>query len=801
MFTATDRAAERRTVLQCEPLEDRAVPATAALAAGSLTVTGTAGADRIRIFSDGAALHVLDGSTEIGTFAVTAVTDITVNTAGGNDAVLIDPNVTQPAVLNGGDGNNKLVAGAGASTLISGAGQAALFGGAGVTTFSADGGTNALFNVKGTDTVVPNAGNRLLPALPRGAAAPSVPVTQLTGDDVSALLQRAAAASASSDAIIVITDRNGQILGVRIESGVDPNITASIDNLVFAVDGAYAKALTAAYFANDQAPLTSRTVQFISQSTITEREVNSNPSVTDPNSTLRGPGFVAPVGSKGHFPPGVANTPQVDLFAIEHTNRDSTFAVGADGIKGTVDDIFRQLRFNADRNFVLPGQELFVPDSYGFQSGLKPTAQSRGIGTLPGGIPIYKADALGALHVVGGIGVFFPGKTGYATEENSTLSSTFDASKPDRSLEAEWIAFAAVGGTTVSVDGTPPLTVGALGGVAAPAGLGLPTGRLDLVGIQLDVFGLGGAFQGAQQLQFTAATVGRGSPNDGINLPVGAGTDGVAGTADDPTLLGGNAVPDGWLVLPHDGNGIRADEVVAIVANGLQQASKTRAAIRLPISTPARFVFAVSDRDGNIVGLYRQPDATVFSIDVAVAKARSVAYYSDPLQLQPIDQVQGLPPGTALTARTFRFLAEPRFPEAIDAAPPGPFSQLNDDPVNTNRFTGRLVGPAAPASAYQSVLGHDAFNPGTNFHQTGNLLNQNGIVFFPGSSPLYTAGFLKGGLGVSGDGVDQDDVTTVAAETGFNAPVPLRADQYLVNGVRLPYQKFNRNPEGGLFGG
>ncbi|MDY3559133.1 heme-binding protein [Gemmata sp. JC673] len=797
MHTATDRAALRRTTLWCEALEERALLATVSatgvgpdVGAGatpliSLTITGTDGDDRIRVFTEGGVLKVLDRTATIGAFPATQVANLVINTGAGNDAVVVDPTVTQPAVINGGEGANKLSAGGGNTTLNAGGTRNALFGGDGTNTFSGTGAVNALFKVKPTDTVLPGGGTFLLAALPRGAAAPAAPVSQLTTDEVNALLQRAAAASASSDAIIVVTDRNGRILGVRVESGVDPNITSSADNLVFAIDGAYSKALTAAYFANDQGPLTSRTVGFISQSTITEREVNSNPNVTDPNSTVRGPGFVAAVGSKGHFPPGIANTPQVDLFGIEHTNRDGTFAVGADGIKGTADDIQRELRFNADRSFVLPGQELFVPDSYGFQSGLKPGAQSRGIATLPGGVPIYKDG-----HVVGGIGVFFPGKTGYATEENSSLSSTFDSRKPDRTLEAEWIAFAAVGGTTASVDGTATLPVGALGGVTLSSRFGLPTGRLDLVGIQLDVFGPGGAFQGAQQLQLTAAVVGRGDPNDGRNQQV---------SPDGATLRGGQAVPDGWLVLPHDGDGIRADEVVAIVANGLQQASQTRGAIRLPISSPAKFVYAVSDRQGNVVGLYRQPDATVFSIDVAVAKARNVSYYSNPLQLQPIDQVQGLPPGVAMTARTFRYLAEPRFPEAIDTAPPGPFSQLNDDPVNTNRFNGRLVGQALPASAYQSVLGHDAFNPGTNFHSPFNLLNQNGIIFFPGSSPLYTAGLLKGGFGVSGDGVDQDDVVTVAGENGFNAPVGARADQYLVNGVRLPYQKFNRNPEGGLF--
>ncbi|HBI46872.1 MAG TPA: hypothetical protein DDY78_29070, partial [Planctomycetales bacterium] len=71
---------------------------------------------------------------------------------------------------------------------------------------------------------------------------------------------------------------------------------------------------------------------------------------------------------------------------------------------------------------------------------------------------------------------------------------------------------------------------------------------------------------------------------------------------------------------------------------------------------------------GAILGLFRMPDATIFSIDVAVAKARNEAYYNDATQLQPIDQVPGVAPGVAFTNRTYRYLAEPRFPEGIDGA-------------------------------------------------------------------------------------------------------------------------------------
>jgi hypothetical protein len=89
--------------------------------------------------------------------------------------------------------------------------------------------------------------------------------------------------------------------------------------------------------------------------------------------------------------------------------------------------------------------------------------------------------------------------------------------------------------------------------------------------------------------------------------------------------------------------------------------------------------------------------------------------------------------------------------------------------------------------------------PGTNFRDPDHPLNQNGIIFFPGSSPIYASPGgvfqLVGGLGVSGDGVDQDDVVTAAATAGFGpGGIIMRADEVFVRGVRLPFQKFNRNP-------
>lgn len=638
------------------------------------------------------------------------------------------------------------------------------------------------------------------------AMATSIPPT-LSQSDVNTILDRATAASASKDGIFVVVDRNGQILGVRVESGVDPAITSDPQLLTFAVDGAVSLARTGSFFANDQAPLTSRTVQFISQSTITQVEVDSNPNA-DPYSTGRGPGFVAPVGIAGHFPPGVPFTPQVDLFLIEHTNRDGTVHPGPDHIKGTSDDIALPNRFNvADADLgTFMGQpvQLFPPDSYGYESRQYVDAQSRGIATLPGGIPIYKNELIGGKvvkHLVGGIGVFFPGKTGFATEENSTLSTTYDRTKPDRSLEAEWIAFAAVGGAS-------NLRIGALNDAPAlPPEIFIPfasNSRIDLVGITLDILGPGGATAGPNTLVKEGQLVGRGSIADGTNIEIAPGPDNMVGTSDDIFTRGGQLAADGWLVMPHasaDGT-LTVTDVTKIINQGIAQANATRAAIRLPIGQRTKMVFSVTDKDGNVLGLYRMPDATKFSEDVAVAKARNVAYYADASQLQPIDQLSGVPAGTAFTNRTFRYVTLPRFPEGIDGSKPGPFSILNDGHVNPKN--GKTVGTPLLASQYQSVQGYDAYNPGTNFRDVSTpSQNQNGVVFFPGSAPLYKklTGFstpqLVGGFGVSGDGVDQDDVVTSAGQAGYTVPSAVkRADQVFFQGIRLPYQKFNRNPLG-----
>ncbi len=66
--------------------------------------------------------------------------------------------------------------------------------------------------------------------------------------------------------------------------------------------------------------------------------------------------------------------------------------------------------------------------------------------------------------------------------------------------------------------------------------------------------------------------------------------------------------------------------------------------------------------------------------------------------------------------------------------------------------------------------------PGGALWQIGNSNRADGIIEFPGGLPLYREGSLIGGLGVSGDGVDQDEAVALAGARGFEAPKAIRVD-------------------------
>lgn len=204
---------------------------------------------------------------------------------------------------------------------------------------------------------------------------------------------------------------------------------------------------------------------------------------------------------------------------------------------------------------------------------------------------------------------------------------------------------------------------------------------------------------------------------------------------------------------------LSAEEVRTIVANAAARTRVTRAGIRLPGGQPAQvFIAVVSNpaQDGQppaVLGTFRTPDATVFSWDVAVQKARTAVFFSSHAR--------------AYSSRTVGFLAQENYPPGMENQPPGLFFGLQE------RF------------ALPVLTGSGAANP--------NL--PNGITIFPGGFPLYRNGALVGAIGISGDGIEQDDLIGASGTEGFQPAANIRADFFAYLAARLPYAKFPRDPE------
>jgi uncharacterized protein GlcG (DUF336 family) len=474
-------------------------------------------------------------------------------------------------------------------------------------------------------------------------------VAALTAAEVDGIV-RAAAASLNRPMTIAVVDRTGLPLAVYRKAGA-----AAGDD-----DQAIGVARTAALFSNDMAPLSSRTVRFI---------------------------------SGVHFPPGVKNAPVAALYGIEQSNRGCDLGVlwnpGQCVPRArSLDGILNDKPCNAaDASGCGPG----------IVTGKVQPDDSSSAQVNAGGIPVYRAAKL-----VGGVGVI------------------------DSGGDTDLAEFAAAAGAFAP-------------GFAPLPRFPLPEpGNVFIDGIRLPFLGddkrLRSDASGLEQPENTSADA---TPFDATNYVLAPANGGCA--------------PDGYLAGPLAGSALSAADVDAIVQRAVTTAKRTRAIIRLPLNRYARMVIAVADVDGTILALYRMPDATVFSIDVSVSKAKNMAAFGN--------NFAPLPAGTFVSARTVGFGAQPLYPPGIES-PPGPWFSL---------FLQNLATPC---------------------------LGGTGITFFAGSSPLVRGGTLVGGLGVSGDGVEQDDYVTVAAAGDLLPPRDQWADRIKVGGARLPMFKFPRHPEG-----
>jgi uncharacterized protein GlcG (DUF336 family) len=250
-------------------------------------------------------------------------------------------------------------------------------------------------------------------------------------------------------------------------------------------------------------------------------------------------------------------------------------------------------------------------------------------------------------------------------------------------------------------------------------------------------------------------------------------------------------------VTPAGTNALTAADVQTIIEHSAQQANITRAAIRQPLGSNARVSMAVVDAGGKVLGIFRQADAPVFGFDVAVQKARTAAFFSTAnagtlLRTAGVgsfaDRAQAdsllLNGSVAFSDRAVGFLHRPFFPDGINNAAAGPFSTeisewspfnvgLQLDLIKTNLLA-TLGGATVPCTSIPNI--------------------PNGIQIFPGAVPLYKNGVLVGAIGISGDGVDQDDIISAAGGNGYSPAAAIRSDQIFVRSVRLPFLKFPRSP-------
>ena len=220
---------------------------------------------------------------------------------------------------------------------------------------------------------------------------------------------------------------------------------------------------------------------------------------------------------------------------------------------------------------------------------------------------------------------------------------------------------------------------------------------------------------------------------------------------------------------------LTAAEVGSIISYAAARGAITRAAIRLPIGSPMKVFITVVNNPNmagvapTVLGTFRMADATLFSWDVAVQKARTVVYYST-------HDFLGFGSNISVSVRCVGFLAQCNYPPGIDGNSSGPFNGQQE------LFSGLLGDHCHPAAIRPNPA--PAPNPSL----------PNGITIFPGAFGLYRNGVLVGAIGISGDGVDQDDIVAASGTHNFLAPTTIRSDHFIYRGTRLPYAKFPRDP-------
>jgi uncharacterized protein GlcG (DUF336 family) len=586
----------------------------------------------------------------------------------------------------------------------------------------------------------------------------------LTEADVQRLLAQATAEARARGlgASIAVVDRVGNVLAVY-ETGAAPSTVDIVSGLVPAprvagLDGlrgtvpanqaAITKAITAAYLSSGGNAFSSRTAGQIVQE---------------------------------HFNPQEAGQPSGPLYGVQ----------------------FSQLSCSDVNRNVSHGS-------------VGPKRSPLGLAADPGGLPLYKGGVL-----VGGIGVEADGRYGFDrdltdidgdVEEAIALAGSAGFPVPD-DIRAERITADGRSLRFVEADGLKSDPA------AAPA-FAAAAGRLVAVpGYNDGAVRRGTAF---------------GSAASGVRA------DGGALAAAGAWVLADAAGANRFAPRSAPGaGGLAAGEVQSILAEALAVARRARGQIRRPLGSIAEVSVAVVDLSGDILGFARTADAPVFGIDVAVQKARTAMFFSSaeaasrllaapPATYLPtmresspgayvtalrsfVADPQALTGAIAWSARAVGNVHRPAYPDGIDGAATGPLSTAFGEwsPFNVglqldlayNQIVKGVLGDVTEGCAGRLPPGATPVAA-----DTGIAALRNGLQVFPGGVPIYRDGRLVGGIGVSGDGVDQDDMVAylglanAAAALGNglgNAPPAMRADTLAPDGVRLRYVQCPQSPFNG----
>jgi uncharacterized protein GlcG (DUF336 family) len=580
----------------------------------------------------------------------------------------------------------------------------------------------------------------------------SVPAAEsLSSAEVGTIIAQAAAEARArgAAATIAVTDRVGNVLAVFAMPGAAPlaRIPSAPDGTnqdaqgldVPAAGAAIAKAITGAYLSSSGNAFSTRTASFIVQE---------------------------------HFPPAptTAGLESGPLFGVQFSQ--------------------------------LPCSDLAARASDGL---IGPKRSPLGLAADPGGFPLYRNGV-----VVGGIGVIADGSYG------------FDSNVLDRDNDLdEAIALAGTVGfeapvtiraDRITADGTslrytdieyPQISNVAGASFAATAGaLVAVTGYYSGAGL------LAGAAYGTEASGVRASTAAEFVNRDAFVLSNGAGLNRFP-------VRGGTDAGD--IAAP-----LTATEARAILEEAFIIMSRARAQIRQPLDSRAQVTISLVDTRGQVLGLVRSPDAPIFGIDVSLQKARTANFFSAPFAASDLSAAGGEVP--QFVGRTRSFLGDPNaltgafafsdrangnlsrpyFPDGEVGQPNGPLSRpiQKFNPFSTGLQSALIVGNLA--QHLQFVTGQrpdDTPRACTTLPGVagGNPRLANGIQIFPGSVPVYRGGQLVGGIGVSGDGIDQDDMISFLGlhNAGLrvggigNAPNDRRADRIVVQvgsrQVRLRY--------------